>query len=203
MLDGPGGIKVVPASSGIKRMSELGPTEHAGLVYAFSALAEQTDVLIVDTSAGIAESVISFCSAAHETVVVVCNEPASITDAYALIKVLNQHSRQTRFRILANMTRDPDEGLQIFDRLQSVTGRFLDVTLDLIGSVPYDANMRRAVQRQRAVSDIFPDSEAAKAFKKLAVRTDNWPIRQSASGNLEFFVERMIQPGPAGRVAQA
>ena len=90
IVKGPGGLKIIPAASGIKNMANLSPAEHAGLIKAFSELSDRLDVLVVDTAAGISDSVISFTRACQEVIVVVCDEPASITDAYALIKVLSR-----------------------------------------------------------------------------------------------------------------
>ena len=81
LVNGPGGIKIVPASSGTQRMTQLSNLEHAGLINAFSELGDQIDVLIVDTAAGISESVVSFLRASQELLLVVCDEPTSITDA--------------------------------------------------------------------------------------------------------------------------
>jgi flagellar biosynthesis protein FlhG len=195
IVEGPSGIRLVPASSGIKRMAELSPAEHAGLVHAFSELSLDLDVLIVDTSAGISDSVVSFTLAAHDVVVVVCDEPASITDAYALIKLLSRDYGRDRFHILANMTHNLHEGRELFSKLTRVSERFLDVTLDYMGAVPADEYMRKAVQRQQAVVSSFPGSKAAMAFKKLAEQADKWPMPVRASGQVEFFVERLIQAG--------
>lgn len=200
LVDGPGGLRIIPASSGIQRMADLAAPERAGLVHAFSALADDIDVLVVDTAAGIAGAVLGFCSAAQEVLVVVCNDPASITDAYALIKVLHQDHGRQRFRILVNKAQTPQEGLVLFQRLQDVTGQFLDVTLDLVATIPLDPGLRRAVQRQRALLDLYPDSPAARAFKDLARRSDNWSVPASASGRLEFFFERMVGLAPARQV---
>ncbi|MCK5090996.1 MAG: MinD/ParA family protein, partial [Gammaproteobacteria bacterium] len=134
IIEGPGGLKIVPASSGVKLMSELNPMENAGLIRAFSELSHDLDALIVDTAAGISDSVISFSRAAHEVVVVVCDEPASLTDAYALMKVLNQDHGVQRFRILSNMTHSAQEGQELFAKLVKVTDRFLDATLSYMGS---------------------------------------------------------------------
>lgn len=106
LLDGPNGIKVIPASSGIKNMAEMSPAEHAGLVSAFSELSHDIDILLVDSAAGISESVVSFSRAAQEVIIVVCDEPASITDAYALIKLLSNEQGIFKFHILANMVPD-------------------------------------------------------------------------------------------------
>ena len=90
IVTGPRGLQVVPAASGVRQMAELSVGEHAGLIRAFSDLYHNLDVLIIDTAAGISDSVMTFSHAAHHVLVVVCDEPASITDAYALIKVLSR-----------------------------------------------------------------------------------------------------------------
>ena len=201
VLTGPNGVHIVPAASGAKRMAELSPGEAVGLIRAFSEIKTPVDVLVIDTAAGIAESVISFSRAAQEIIVVVCDEPASITDAYALIKLLNKEYGVFRFHVLANMTHTPQEGRELFAKLMKVTDRFLDVTLDYMGMVPFDEYLRKAVQRQKAVVEAFPRSKAATAFKNLAQRADNWPVPTVAGGHLEFFVERLIQASQGGEVA--
>ncbi len=193
LLRGPGGISIVPAASGISRMTELSAGQQAGLVNAFSALGEHTDCLVIDTAAGISMSTVALCSAAREIVVVVCNEPASITDAYATIKVLNLEHDIRRFRVLVNMAHGAQEGFKIFNRLLSVTERFLDVSLDLIATIPYDFNLRKVMQRQRALVDVFPECKSSQAFINLAKKWDKWPIPRDANGKLEFFLEKMVQ----------
>jgi flagellar biosynthesis protein FlhG len=192
-----GGLKVIPASSGIKKMAELGPAEHAGLISAFSDLSHGLDALIVDTAAGISDSVMSFTRACQEVVVVVCDEPASITDAYALIKVLNRDYGQNRFHVLANMARGPEDGRALYEKLARVTDRFLSVALDFLGTIPYDDYLRRAVQKQRAVVEAYPSSRAAAAFKKIAHTADNWPTATVAGGHVQFFFERLVRGEPA------
>jgi flagellar biosynthesis protein FlhG len=198
MLTGPAGIRIIPASSGTQRMSQLGAMEHAGLIHAFSEISEQIDVLIIDTAAGISDSVISFVRAAQEVLVVVCDEPSSITDAYALIKLLNRDYGLTRFRVLASMTRTAQEGQNLFNKLTQVSERFLDATLQFVGSIPFDDNQRKAIQRQRAVVEMAPRSKVALAFTSLADKVDKWPLPSSPRGHLEFFVERLVQPAAAG-----
>lgn len=193
LLSGPGGIKIVPASSGTQSMVDMTPLQHAGLIQAFSDLGDNIDVLIIDTAAGIGDSVTSFVQAAQEVVMVVCDEPTSITDAYALIKLLNQSHGMTRFRVLANMTHSPQEGRNLFNKLVGVTERFLDdVILQYLGAVPYDEMVRKAVQRQRAVFEAHPRAKSSLVFKDMAQQIDNWPLPSSPRGHLEFFVERLV-----------
>jgi flagellar biosynthesis protein FlhG len=193
IVKGPSDILVVPASSGVKRLAELSVMENAGLIRAFSELNHDVDTLIIDTAAGINESVTSFSRAAQEVVVVVCDEPASITDAYALIKVLNTEYGIQHFRVLANQAHSAQEGRELFNKISRVTDRYLDVTLEFMGVVPHDDYLRKAVRKQRAVVQAFPRSRSAMAFKNLAQKTDKWPVPSAAGGHLEFFVERLIQ----------
>ena len=195
VVEGPAGLRIVPSASGTKRMLNLSTAEQGGLIRAFSELQDDVEVMLVDIAAGISESVITFTRAAHEVVVVVCDEPASLTDAYALIKVLNRYHGVDRFHILANMTGNAHEGRQLFDKLARVSQRFLDVTLGYMGAVPYDDYLRKAVQRQLAVVEAYPRSRSALAFRKMAGRTERWPSPQTASGRLEFFVERLLRSG--------
>ncbi len=195
IIPGPSGLKIVPASSGVQAMADLGVAGHAGIIRAFSELGQNLDVLIIDTAAGISDSVISFCRASQEVIVVVCDEPASITDAYALIKVLNRDYGLSRFRVLANMARSIQEGRALYEKIARVTDRFLDVALDYLGMVPFDEYLRKAVQKQRAVVDAYPRSRAGTAFRNLAQKADAWPMPESARGHLEFFVERLLNAG--------
>lgn len=193
IVTGPCGVQVVPASSGTQKMAELTPAQHAGMIQAFSEIGQDLDVLLIDTAAGITDSVVSFIRAAQEVIVVVCDEPASITDAYALIKLLNRDYGIQRFRVVSNMAHSMQEGRDLFNKMVRVTDKYLDVTLDFMGTVPYDEYLRKALQKQKAVVEAYPRSKSAMAFKNLAKRADNWPIPKNAGGHLEFFVERLIQ----------
>ena len=193
IIKGPAGVMVVPGASGLSEMASLTPAQNAGIVNAFSELTCDIDVLLVDTPAGISDPVLRFSEAAHEVVVVVCDEPTSITDAYAVIKVLSRERNVNRFRIVTNMTREGGHGRQLFEKLLRVTERFLQVSLDHAGSVPYDDRVWRAVQLQTPFVTAFPSSLAAAALKQLAHRADNWDAPRVARGNIEFFVERLLR----------
>jgi flagellar biosynthesis protein FlhG len=199
LLEGPAGLLVVPASSGKQHMAELSQVQHAGLVQAFSELHRPLDTLIVDTAAGISDSVITFSQASQQVIVVVTNDPTSLTDAYALIKVLNREKAIGRVQVLTNMVASPSEAKEIYESLRRVAEKFLDVTLSFMGSVPQDEWLKRAVRRQRAVVEAYPNSPSARAFRDLANKANAWSLPAGARGNLEFFVERLVQH-PAGAV---
>lgn len=193
MMTGPGGLKIIPASSGIQRMSDLSSAEQAGLIHAFSEIGNELDVLIVDTAAGISGSVVNFARACQEIIVVVCDEPTSLADAYAYIKLLNRDYKLNSFHIVTNMVQSAEHGQALFNKLSKVTDRYLDVLLQFVGAVPQDDYLKKSVQKQTPVVEAFPQSKSALAIKNLARKIDHWPIRPNARGYLEFFVERMLE----------
>jgi len=198
ILETPSGVRVVPAASGVARMASLSVTEQNGIVQAFAGLPGQLQTLIVDTAAGIGEQVLQFCQAAQQVLVVLRDEPTSFTDTYALIKVLSRDRGVRHFRVVTNLTRQPEEGQIAFRRLQRVTDRYLEVVLEYAGDIPEDLSLQKSVQAQRPVMEAFPACAAAKAFKSLAHAAKQWPLPAGPSGGIEFFMERMLaRPAPA------
>jgi len=193
------GVSVLPAASGVARMARLKGTEHAAIVRAVAALPAEYDTLIIDTAPGLGDSVLTFCAAAQQQLIVLRNEPASLTDAYALIKVLNRERKLAHFRVLVNMARGGTEGQNLFRRLQRVTDRYLEVLLEYAGEIPDDNDVARAVRSQRTVLGAFPGSPAARAYRRLAQDVNGWPHPQHPSGRLEFFFERLL-PRPSARL---
>lgn len=195
LVEGPNGVLIAPATSGTQSMVELSQTEHAGLIRAFSSMETQIDVLLVDTAAGISDMVLSFAKASQDILIVVCDEPTSITDAYALIKLLSKEHGCYKFKVVANMVRSLREGQELFAKLTRVTERFLDATLELVACIPYDNNVRLSVRKQKVVVDGFPKSPASLAFRALASRAVGWPVPDQAGGHLEFFIENLLEYG--------
>ncbi len=192
IIAAPGGLRIVPGASGIQAMADLSSAERGGLVNAFSELHSGLDVLLIDTAAGISDSVLSFTRAAQEVVIVVCDEPASMTDAYAMIKTLSCEYGVDRFRVITNMVSGVREGQELYKKLVAVTNRFLDVALDFMGAIPHDEYLRKAIQKQKPLVEAYPRSKASMAFKNLAQKADKWPVPTEARGHLEFFWERLI-----------
>jgi len=193
MLDGPCGLKVIPGASGIQKMSELSTIEQAALIRAFSEIDQEMDILIVDTAAGISASVINFVRACQEIKVVICDEPTSLTDAYAFIKLLYKDYGIGDFDVIANMVPSIRQGKKLFEKLRKVTDYYLDVNLQFAGAVPYDRNLRKSVQQQSPVVLEYPESEVSLAIQAIAERIDAMPLKSQMGGYLEFFIERMIR----------
>jgi flagellar biosynthesis protein FlhG len=192
ILTAPSGLRIVPASSGSFNMATLGRAQHAGLIHTFSQLLEPLDVLLIDTGAGVGDSVVTFSEAAQRVVVLVCDEPASLTDAYGLIKVLTRRRAGCKFEIVANMVETPAHGRELYEKLMRVCHRFLGLTPAYFGYVPNDDYMRQAIRRQAPVVEAFPGSPSARAFQRLALAADGWVPPAAARGGVEFFVERLV-----------
>ncbi|WP_085298101.1 MinD/ParA family protein [Cognaticolwellia mytili] len=193
IIKGPAGMNIIPATSGTQSMVDLTSSEHAGLIRAFSDMQTKFDILIVDTAAGISDMVLSFCRASQDVLLVVCDEPTSITDCYALMKLLSRDHGLFKFKVVANMVRSEKEGQQLFAKLSKVSDRFLDVALELVAVIPFDENIRKSVRKQQAIVEAYPDSPASIGFKSLANSLIGWPVPQQPSGHLEFFIEQLLE----------
>ncbi|MEO1202175.1 MAG: MinD/ParA family protein [Pseudomonadota bacterium] len=203
ILRGPGDIRIVPASSGNFCMTDLPAAAQAGLIQAFGDLSDQPDVLVVDTAAGISSAVARFVQAAQHPIVVLRDEPASLTDAYALIKVFSENYGVRRFQVVTNYSSSTAAGQKLFRKLVRVTDTYLDVVLRHLGDIPADRYVLRSVQEQRAVVDAYPLSAAGRAFRRLGRAADALPAKREAAGGIEFFFERLLSADTRsrGRVA--
>ncbi|SFR59136.1 MinD/ParA family protein [Thiomicrospira sp. ALE5] len=183
LQSGPSGLKIIPASSGVKRLANLSPQENMGLLREFERLGSDMDILIIDTAAGIADSVVTFCQAANDVLVVVCDEPASITDAYALVKVLSKDYQVQDFKLVVNMSRSPAQSKRLYEKFSRVCQQYLGVSITFFGAIPFDHDLRSAVQKQSPVILSFPESAAAKSFRAMAAGLTN----KSAHKSTHYF----------------
>lgn len=191
VVDGPEGLRVIPAASGVAKMVEMQSSDQERLIRQLSDQLIPPDVLIVDTGAGIDQTVQTFVAACQSAVLVVCDEPASLTDAYALMKVLRAKKEIRRFEILANQVDNPLQGKQLFERISNVCDRYLDVELGYLGGIPTDMYLRRAVQERRALVSAYPRSPAAAAIRDAGRRLNRQVPRSERSG-FGFFVEQLL-----------
>lgn len=193
MLRGPEGVDIVSAGNGLRVLGELGQEDQDWLVQSFRQLSKTVDVVLVDAIAGIASNVLPLSLASQEIVIVVSQHPSSIKDAYALIKVLNQNFAIHRFHILASKVKNEQEARALYDNMAKVAVRFLDVSLDFMGYVPFDEKLRQAARICRPVVEAFPVAESAKTLRNLAETMEQWPQPSGEDGCLEAFMQRLIQ----------
>jgi flagellar biosynthesis protein FlhG len=189
---GPAGLRVVPATQGNPRMSSLSDLERAGLIQAFSDLSPEIDWLVIDTGAGMTPATLQFCLAAQDVLIVICDEPASLADASAMVRALKETGRRSRFRILVNMVAAGEDPRATFLRLVELTDSMSEVSLEYAGSVPYDRTVATAAREGQPVVTAHPDAPVTSAFTRLARDTGRWPLPSTASGQSEFFLENKI-----------
>ncbi len=193
IVEGPEGLKILPASSGVPNLVDLNESQKLLLLEEVDTLAGEIDVLLIDTGAGISSNVQYFNTAAQESVVIVTPEPTSLTDAYALIKVLSTRHRKKEFSILVNLASGKEEALGVFRKLSRAADHFLSsLSLDYLGFIPYDNKLPQAVIRQKAVLDVFPEAVSSKHFTDLAVALLSRPPKAD-TGVIQFFWSSLIQ----------
>lgn len=192
----PGGLQIVPSGSGARRLAQLDNNQLAAIIRAFDDLPQPPEYLLVDTAAGLSDSVTMFAAAAAEVILVVCDEPASLTDAYGLAKVLSRDFGVRRLRMVANMVHNEGDARLLHQKLARVSDRFLDVAMEFSGWVPHDERLRQAIKRQAAVVELWPSSPSARAFKKLAESVDKW-VEPGRAGldRISFFSGREASAG--------
>jgi flagellar biosynthesis protein FlhG len=157
------------------------------------ALEDTVDYLIVDTGAGINENVMYFNLAAQERLIILTPEPTSLTDAYALIKVMQQNHDVNDFRVLVNLAADQKSALDIFRRLYRACDYFLaGVGLDYVGMIPRDAGVRKAVIQQKPFCEMDPEGPACQALSEVAKTIQTWNVPHALDGNIKFFWKRLL-----------
>lgn len=166
VAEGPHGIRIIPATSGVYQFSDLSMEEKQILLSSFRELPD-FDFLIVDTSAGLSSNVVYFNAISEDIFIVITPDPASITDSYAVIKTLRRRTGQKSFNVIANLVKDEGEALEVFKKIVTVADRFLDVYLDLSGYIPVDANIGIATRKQKLWAEYFPQTPGTKALTKI------------------------------------
>jgi flagellar biosynthesis protein FlhG len=185
------GIRLVPGASGIQQMASLGALESAGIIQAFSEIDEDIDYLIVDTAAGIADSVITFMRAVQRRLIVICDEPSSIADAYGMIKVLALEHDLNEIYLVPNMVETQADGKLLYRRVDDVCQRFLGLTIGYLHSITNDPHILDSLRKYQSVLEFAPGGSAARDFRQLALAIERQDPIAGASGGIQFFVERL------------
>jgi flagellar biosynthesis protein FlhG len=194
IITAPGGFKLLPAASGIPELTNLDNSQRLFLLNELDSLHDQFDLILIDTGAGISSNVMYFNYAAMERIVVITNEPTSLTDAYALIKVLIKEYHQKKFKVLINLARSGMEADRIYKSLSMVADRYLESpSLDYVGWIPYDRQIPAAVRKQKVVMESHPDTPASKSIMALAKRLLADEDDLVFEGDIKFFWRRLLE----------
>lgn len=185
-------VSLIPGGSGVYGLQNLSIMQRKILLDQVNSLEKHFDVMFIDTASGIDDNVLSLNSAAQEILVVLNPDPASLTDAYALVKVMYKKFNETRFSVVSNMVADEREGLQTFKRLSDVAQKFLNVSLDYKGFIPADGDLRRATKAQQLVIRELPRSASSLAIRNLSEKLSGSGAFANPKGGMQFFWERLV-----------
>jgi flagellar biosynthesis protein FlhG len=189
----PYGFHILPASSGVAEMLSLSTGQKLDLLEAMNYLEDKIDYLIVDTGAGIGDNVVYFNLAARERLLVLTTEPTSLTDAYALVKVMHLNHAVNRFRVVVNMAPNDKAARQMFSKLYAACDHFLDgISLDFVDFIPHDVTVRQAVMKQVPFCHMAPDAPASLKIADIARKITSWDIDAHLDGNIKFFWKKLL-----------
>ncbi len=195
IAEGPLGIKFLSGGSGIKEITKISRLEQERLINGFAYLDEKFDYILVDTGAGVSDLIFNFIKASDESIVVCTPEPTSITDAYALIKVISEYVRSNskNLRVVVNRVSGNEEGDLVFKKIQVATEKFLDIHLDCYGYLPEDENVIKSIKAQNPICISSPDSKYAKAMVNIAKSVCNIPDTVEAVESKKNFFSRLVK----------
>ncbi|MGD0283770.1 MAG: MinD/ParA family protein [Dissulfurispiraceae bacterium] len=199
IVNGPLGIMILPASSGVRELTGLSDKSRLKLVSELDNFDLPFDIFLIDTGAGISDNVLFFCSGAQETVVIVTPEPTSLADAYALIKVLSRDFGEKSFRILVNTARSEKEAFDTFRKLAIVADKFLSLSVDYIGFLPYEQHVKDAIIAQKGYIAMYPNSIFTKKLVSIAKKLLDNPMND-VKGNIQFFLKKALRVNSASTV---
>ncbi len=198
LVEGPHGIQILPAGSGVQNFTRLDSSQKLKLLDGLDSMHNDFDFVLIDTEAGISENVTYFNTAAQEILVVTTPDPTAITDAYALMKLLSTQYHEKSFNLVVNQTQNENEALDVYRKLTMVSNRYLDISIDFLGSIPADRQMVDAIRKQRVMVDLFPVSKIATAFGQLAATICSEQAPATPKGGVQFFWKRLLDIGGRG-----
>lgn len=195
LVEGPYGIHILPAGSGVQKFTRLDSGHKMRLLDDLETLPGDYDVVLIDTEAGISDNVTYFNQAAQDILVVTSPEPTAITDAYALMKLLSSQYHEKSFSLIVNSVRHADEALDVYRKLTMVSNRYLDISIDYMGGIPFERKMYESVRCQKVMLEMYPTNKVSLAFEQLARKLVDETGHAQPKGSLQFFFKRLLSLG--------
>jgi flagellar biosynthesis protein FlhG len=196
MVEGPHGIRILPAGSGVQQFTHLDGAQQLRFMEELDSLHGLFDVVLIDTEAGISENVTYFSVAAQDVLMVTTPDPTAITDAYALMKLLSTRFHQKTFSLIVNSVANPEEGLDVFQKLTTVANRYLSISIDYLGCIPFDKRMSESIRRQQPILELYPGSKISSAFEGFAKSLTTMPETVQPKGTIQFFWRQLLSLNP-------
>ncbi len=192
MVEGPEGIKILPAGSGVQSITHLTGEQKMRFLQELDSINDEFDFVLIDTEAGISENVTYFNVAAQDILVVTTPEPTAITDAYVLMKLLSLQYHEKQFNLIVNSVKDSDEALDVYKKLTIVSDRYLDISIDYLGCIPWDKKMRESVRRQTSILHLYPNIKVSSSFESIACSLTSTPQSSMPKGTIQFFWRKLF-----------
>lgn len=192
LVRGPGGIQIVPGSSGLAKVADLTQQGRANLLNGLKELQEQADFVIIDTMAGIGRNVIAFALAADDVVLITTPEPSSIVDAYAMLKTIYANREDAVVRLLVNMAASPAQAHAVAAKLSNVATQYLGRNLSILGSLPRDPHASQAVMQSKPYVLLYPQAPVTRHVHDIAARLLHQQAAQEPHKR-EGFLKRFAQ----------
>jgi flagellar biosynthesis protein FlhG len=193
LIKGPGGMSILPASSGVSDLAHLDETQKLFLLNEIDSLSDHIDLLLIDTGAGISSNVLYFNLVAQESIVISTSEPTSITDAYALMKVLFKQFKKKDFQLLINLVPSDEEAKEVYKKISRVADRYLaSLSIHYLGFIPIDEKLPVAVKQQRPVLEVFPKAPSSRRLFAVAKLLLEQPQKTQTPGGLQFFWKQFL-----------
>lgn len=196
MVEGPHGIRILPAGSGVQQFTHLDGAQQLRFMEELDSLHGLFDVVLIDTEAGISENVTYFSVAAQDILMVTTPDPTAITDAYALMKLLSTRYHQKTFSLIVNSVANAEEGLDVFQKLTTVANRYLSISIDYLGCIPFDKRMSESIRRQQPILELYPGSKVSSAFEGFAKSLTAMPETVQPKGTIQFFWRQLLSLNP-------
>lgn len=193
LTQGPLDIKFISGGSGVQQLIKISDSQLGFFIQNLAKLDKMADIILVDTGAGLSNSVMSFIKAVNEVIIVTTPEPTAIMDAYSLIKVLkNDNCKIPKLNIVVNRVDSDKEGTEVFEKLYRVSSRFLGVNIENLGYIPYDTYLVKAVKKQEPIMTLYPKSISSKAFENIGNKLLNVSYEEISSSGITSFIKRLI-----------
>jgi flagellar biosynthesis protein FlhG len=193
LIRGPRGISVLSANSGEQSLTTLTPAQKLRLLSVFEELEDAFDLVLIDTGAGVGDTVMFFAGAAQEVLLVVSPEPTALTDAYTAVKLLSQRAGVGHFNVVVNQAESDAAGRSIFATLTLVTSRFLQARVSYLGHLPTDTHVHLAVMAQQPMVELYPQSPCSLALRDLGDTLLNEPAPPFLDGGLKILWRRLFR----------
>ena len=193
LVQGPGGINVVPGSSGISRLADLGPKARQNVLDGLQQLQDNHDFIIIDTMAGIGQNAVAFAAAADEILLVTTPEPSSIVDAYAMLKTVFLMREDAVFRLIVNQVLNEPQAKAVAAKMSQVAQQFLGRKISYLGFIPRDPHVQQSVMQSNPFALRYASCPAARSVQQIATRLQQQRLDRSGDTRPGGFFRRIAE----------